>query len=388
MDLDTLTSFTLPRQMEESDPYRALYIHLPFCVKRCSYCDFHTAALSNHSERGSALMKDYGEQISLALMRATRAHLLDEISTIYIGGGTPTHAARELTSIMYTLSLMKVLTDDMEISFEANPESVTERIIADMWALGANRVSLGVQSFQDDELRGLGRVHSASDALRAIDTIQSRFTNVSIDLMCGIPYQTRESFRSSLETAISTGITHISIYPLTIEEHTPFAREVACGRMALPDDDVQADMMEDAFTILTQAGFKHYEVASYALDGYACKHNEAYWNAIPYLGVGAGATSMQQGSWGRVRHTSGKLDDRLTYTERLCEDAMLGMRQARGISLDLVHALKAEQLPVDEVLTRLIQTGLVEKKSDRFCPTHRGWLLGNEIFSAFLGLAS
>lgn len=366
------------------DPYRALYLHVPFCVKRCAYCDFATQAIPANDERIDA----YIEDLCLRIRRKAKEGELASLETVYIGGGTPTHIGMSrLSMLLYTLSLSMRLEPDVECSMEANPESLTGAMVRDIWALGVNRLSIGVQSFDDKVLSILGRAHSAETAKQAVAFAHERFDNVSVDLMCGIPGQSLESFEASVKTAVELGVSHVSVYPLTIEPHTPFDAMVLSGQLEEPDDDEEADHMQAAAHILTQAGFERYEVASYAKPGYQCKHNIAYWTGVPYLGLGRSAASMTQNAEHRMRVQDGQVTDDLNAAEMLAEDMMLGMRMSRGISDKLV-ARAAQVLPnTPNVLEQLARDGLVNHVGVRWQPTERGWLCGNELYGALFDLA-
>lgn len=388
------------------DPYKALYLHLPFCVKRCSYCDFATAAVP----RESSAIDEYVEDLCLQIRRKAKEGELAAIETVYLGGGTPSHVGiRRLSMLLYTLSLSMRLEPDVECTMEANPESLDERMVRDVWALGVNRLSLGVQSFDDVVLQTLGRAHSADDARRAIAAAQTRFQNVSIDLMCGIPGQSEDSFAASVREAVGLGVTHVSVYPLTIEPHTPFDEAVLAGNMEEPDDDVEACHMQAAARILTAAGFERYEVASYARPGFQSRHNTAYWTGVPYLGLGRSAATMTQNATRRMRVQDGRVTDDLNARQMAAEDLMLGMRMARGVSLGQLEAARALLPEAGKVFAELEQLGLVERvggdlpcewgcaKADaaeaaemdrvRFRPTERGWLCGNELYGRIYNLA-
>lgn len=365
------------------DPYKALYIHVPFCVKRCAYCDFATRAVP----ADDPAIAEYFENLILELRRWARRGELAAIETVYVGGGTPTHAGSHLTQLLYTLGLSMHLTDDVELTVEANPESLTERLVRDLWALGANRLSIGVQSFDDRLLHTIGRAHDADGARRAIEAAQTRFENVSIDLMCGLPGQTEEDFAACLEEAVARGVTHVSVYPLTIEDHTPFARMRDAGAIDEVDDDAEAAFMQQAAAMLTGAGFHRYEVASYARDGYESRHNTAYWTGKPYLGLGTSAATMTQNAERRMRMQDGMVTDDLDARQMAAEDLMLGMRMARGVTDEAV-ARVAQLLPaVPGVLDELAERGLVVHRNGAWQPTERGWLCGNELYGALFDLA-
>lgn len=366
------------------EPYRALYLHIPFCVKRCNYCDFATQAI----ETDSPVIDEYIEQLVLQIRQKAKEGELGHIETIYIGGGTPSYIGlSRLSMLLYTLSLSLRLEPDVECSMEANPESVNEHLIRDIWALGVNRLSLGVQSFDDDILALLGRAHSAQDAERAIICAQERFDNVSIDLMAGIPGQSDESFKSSVERALDLGVSHISIYPLTIEQNTPFYQQLMRGKLADTDDDVQAHHMQIAERLLREHGFERYEVASYAKPGYECKHNCAYWTGVPYLGLGVSAATMTQNDSRRMRIQDGQVTDDLNRAQMFAEDIMLGMRMSAGVSDELVEQAARELPKLTETLSSLVRRGFIEHSSSAWKPTETGWLCGNELYGEILDLA-
>lgn len=367
------------------DPYKALYLHVPFCVSRCGYCDFATRAVPCDDPR----IDEYVERLVMELRRAAKAGELSEIETAYIGGGTPTHiGSARLSSLLYALSVSADLTrDGFELSMEANPESLETRLVRDVWALGVNRLSIGVQSFDDDVLRRLGRAHDAQTARVAIEAAHDRFENVSVDLMCGIPGQSDESFEASVDEAIGLGVTHVSVYPLAIEAHTPFDQLVLAGEMDMPDDDVQAAQMERASMILEQAGYRRYEVASYAKPGFECRHNIAYWTGVPYLGMGDSAATMTQNAERRMRVTDGEVTDDLDRPQMEAEDLMLGMRLADGLPDGRIDEARGFLPGLDDALGELQESGYLEHVGKRWRPTRQGWLCGNDLFARLLDLA-
>jgi oxygen-independent coproporphyrinogen-3 oxidase len=370
------------RPSQLNDPYRALYLHIPFCKQRCGYCDFTAQAAAPGDPRVGA----YVERLVAEVRAASRDGLLGSIQSIYLGGGTPSYLGlRHLVSLVYTLSLSVSLHDDTEFTIEANPESLNAQMVRDLYALGVNRFSLGVQSFDDGELRGLGRIHDARMAREAIAAAQSRAANVSIDLMCGIPGQSRASWNRTLHEAVASGVGHVSVYPLVIEEGTPFAQAVDVGLIAPPDEDLQATMMEQAATVLEAAGLMRYEVASYAKPGYECRHNCAYWTGVPYLGLGTGAAGMHNTAQGRERLYDGTVVERLTKAEACAEDLMLGMRMTCGVGEAQVRETHASIRTIEVVFAELVEEGLAVLQDGRYRPTQRGWLLGNELYGRIWG---
>lgn len=367
------------------EPYRALYLHVPFCTRKCAYCDFRSDA----APRDDARMDAYLERMVLDIRRASREGLLGALETVYIGGGTPTHlGAARLSQLLYTLSLSMHLTPEVECTLEANPESLDERMVRDLFALGVTRISLGVQSFDDAVLRTLGRPHDAKAAVRALDAVKTRFENFSIDLMCGILGQSAASLISSVRTAVELDVPHVSVYPLTIEAGTVFARRVEEGRMEEPDVEIAAEQMELAADILESAGYRRYEVASYAKPGRECRHNIAYWTGVPYLGLGEGSVTMRQTGERRERLEDGEIVEVLDARQTLAEDLMLGMRMARGVGEAEVEAADLALDGCRAVFDDMAALGLVERAGGRFRPTRLGWLCGNEIYGRVLELAS
>lgn len=366
------------------DPYRALYIHIPFCVKRCSYCDFDTEAVSSQSAKIDVYIDDLISQ----LYHEAAAGKLDAIETVYVGGGTPSYIGIARLAMLFDALSQTVSTyDHVECSMEANPESLTERMVSVLRSKGVNRLSLGVQSFDDEILHILGRAHSAHDARHILAAARTYFDNISIDLMCGVIGQSQHSLEQSIREALNIGVSHISIYPLTVEPDTALDKAVREDKMNEPDNDVQASHMLAAAHMLESTGFKRYEVASYACSGFECRHNSAYWTGVPYLGLGRGATSMLQSECERIRVRNGQIIDRLDARQMTAEDLMLGMRMTRGVDDEQVK--RATMLLPDtyKVLFRLQDKGLVIHQNERWCPTERGWLCGNELYEALLDLA-
>ncbi len=366
------------------DPYQALYIHIPFCASRCAYCDFATEAVARTSPR----IEEYIESIIMKLREYARAGELAQIESIYIGGGTPTHiGSKRLIELIYAISLSLDLSSDVEFSVEANPESLDERMVKDMWALGVNRLSIGVQSFDDGCLKTLGRAHNSACAARAIEIARERFENVSIDLMCGLYGQTAQMLLRDIERGLQAGVTHLSLYPLTIEPLTPYYKRVMRGDLPDVDEDMQATMMEQASLLLTEHGFSRYEVSNFARDGYESRHNSSYWSGKPYLGIGYSAVTMTQNEHRRCRIQNNEVIDDLDRTQMAAEDAMLAMRMTKGLEVGRAQELACHLPALIPTLNRLEEIGLVRHTDDAWVPTERGWLLGNELYGELLSLA-
>ena len=366
------------------DPYKALYLHIPFCVKRCFYCDFDSSAMACDDPR----IDEYIDDLCVQIRRKANEGELADIRTIYVGGGTPSFIGNaRLTKLLYMLSVSVRLENVREFTMEANPESVNEALIKDIWALGVNRLSIGVQSFDDEVLALLGRAHTSQRAQEAIRCAQQRFENVSVDLMCGIPGQRIESLEESVTRAVELGVAHVSMYPLTIEPHTLLNNMIMAGEFPEPDEDEQAAHMECAERILTGAGFERYEVANYARPGFESAHNIAYWTGVPYLGLGRSATTMTQNAERRGRMRDGIVTDDLSKAQMVAEDIMLGMRLAKGVPDAQVDAASAVLPKLRETLDELRDDGLVTHGDGRYRPTHQGWLCGNELYGRIYDLA-
>ncbi len=269
---------------------RALYLHVPFCVRRCRYCDFYSSVVS----RDEPLVSAYAGALASLAARLGSAGSLRSVATAYVGGGTPTMAGVGLATLVSAVAAAAG-GGLAEFSSEANPESLPSDLAFRLADAGLTRVSLGVQSFRDEELARLGRSHDSRRASEAARAVVSAGLDLSCDLMCGIPLQTADSWRRSLEATLACGAGHVSCYPLTVEEGTELARRVDAGLEREPDEDFQAALMVDAARLLAEAGLARYEVASYALPGRRCAHNAAYWTGAPYLGLGPGASSMLEG---------------------------------------------------------------------------------------------
>lgn len=404
----------------------ALYLHIPFCQSKCAYCDFDSVAACSLDDARTA-QACYLDRLTNRVDAFGTAGLLDGVRTVYIGGGTPSLLGMRLVELVR--SVMQWCAPE-EFTCEANPESFTSSLALQLARAGVTRISLGVQSLQEEELKAVGRIHSATQALDAICYAKDAGLDVSCDLMCGLPLQTQDSWAKSVAGLIEAGPCHVSIYPLTVEDGTPLALKVDSGRLVLPDEDEQADEMELARRFLVEAGFAPYEVASYALPGHACRHNIAYWTGIEYLGLGRSAASMLSRDTfrmssslfsdleprdGAARIRVLQTDDaasafeieQLDIREAMAEDLMLACRMTRGIPQELLlraSAVFGKQIVAD-TCARAIELGLatwgapdgenyvdassggVDLFPGALAPTQQGWLEGNELFGLFWNLA-
>ncbi|MBS5477485.1 MAG: coproporphyrinogen III oxidase family protein [Coriobacteriia bacterium] len=268
----------------------ALYLHVPFCVARCRYCDFSTSAVPHEDP----LIGAYVGALRSLVRRAGKSGLLASIKTAYVGGGTPTMAGADLAELVREASAAcrQAGSPLGEFSSEANPESLDVDLVRSLAESGLTRISLGVQSLNDAELARLGRVHDRTRALQATSAVRDAGLDLSCDLMCATPLQTAESLEASLHGVLDAGASHVSCYPLMVEEGTPLWRACESGEEVWPEDDAEADLMLVAERVLSRAGLTRYEVASYARPGHVCQHNIAYWTGRSYLGLGTSAASM------------------------------------------------------------------------------------------------
>lgn len=267
--------------------YRALYLHIPFCRAKCLYCDFDSRALT-----GCALEEAIGaycEGLSAQVDAHGNAGELSEVETVYVGGGTPSLLGGRLVGLV---DLVRSYCEPVEFTCEANPESFTLDLAQALRAAGVTRISLGVQSLNASELKAIGRIHSAEQAMLAVAQAKAAGFSTSCDVMCGLPGQTLDTFAETLRSLVTLNPDHVSVYPLQLEEGTPLARMEEAGEMEVPDEDFQAQCMDLAAEVLEEAGYERYEVASYAKPGHRCRHNIAYWTGKPYLGLGRSAASM------------------------------------------------------------------------------------------------
>lgn len=396
----------------------ALYLHVPFCARKCAYCDFASWAKG----REDPLVDAYASALMAQVAEAAESGLLEACATAYVGGGTPTMLSPDRLGGLVE-AIREAAGGVGELSVEANPDSLGRDELAAIVEGGATRVSLGVQSLDDDELAMLGRVHDAQTATERVRAAVGEGLDVSVDLMCAIPGQTAESWRSTLEGVLDLGVGHVSAYPLELVPNTPLAELVGDDEPPWNEPEVQAARMEEAARMLSAQGYARYEVASYALPGKQCLHNEAYWTGVPYLGLGTWAASMlDRRGYERLRTLHASLPaldgdvwrvrvrvldgpdaiagarglaaarlelELLTCGQAHAEDLMLAMRMTRGAGRDLVgrarEALGASR--VDAAVRKVRERGLARWREGRLVPTHEGWLRGNELYGELWDLA-
>lgn len=265
----------------ETEPL-ALYVHWPWCVRKCPYCDFNSYGAPRCIPEAA-----YVTALTEDLAWAARAAAGRQVSSVFFGGGTPSlMSADGFSRLMDAIRRTVTLTEDCEISMEANPGTVERDRFKAYAAAGVNRISLGIQSFSNENLKRLGRIHSASDAMKAIEAAHEAFENINLDVMYALPGQTEKELETEIAAALAAATTHLSFYELTIEDGTAFGKRPPDG---LPEGDAAADMGQLVHERLTTGGFEHYEISGYAKPGRRCRHNRTYWTFGDYLGVGAGA---------------------------------------------------------------------------------------------------
>lgn len=264
-----------------------LYLHFPFCKKKCAYCDF-----TSYANCGEALVFSYLTALKREIRFAGERFPEARIDTVYLGGGTPSlMSGKDIESLFRTLRASFPHYAPEEVSVEVNPESASDDVLSAFRDAGVNRVSMGVQSLSDDNLRSVGRVHDAATARAAAARIAKKFDNFSLDIIVGLPYDTPQLVRDEVRE-VGGLAPHVSVYELTLEEGTPLAAAAEEGRVWLPDDDEIADYMETATDALAECGLERYEVSNFARRGFECRHNLGYWTREEYLGLGAGAHSL------------------------------------------------------------------------------------------------
>ena len=394
----------------------ALYLHIPFCSQKCFYCDFSSWSTRQEDSR----MNNYVKALKHQLDEAAQLGLLSATKTVYMGGGTPSLLGQDAVDLaQHVLSL----TQPTEFSIEANPDSLSDDLLASLATGGVTRISLGVQSFNDNELKRLGRIHSADLAYDRVIAAKEHAYDVSVDLMCAIPEQTERSWEYSLSRFVSLGVDHVSVYPLTIEDGTALAKQTQDKDIPWNAYDVQADRMQTASKMLQAAGFERYEVASYARNQKSCKHNKMYWTGESYFGLGTSAASMLTAfEYDTLAKENASLPSRpqdairvrlvvldspkkiaegvslfstefdvefLTHREAVAEDLMLHARLTEPIAPALLG--ESEQVfgasCLQEVFDACVQDELLEcvdaadfEIKASYKPTKKGWLLGNELY--------
>lgn len=379
----------------------AIYIHIPFCVRKCLYCDFLSAPASDETR------EQYVQALCREIREERKSYVNYKIETIFLGGGTPSLLSGEqLDRILGTVFDAYQVADDCEISMEVNPGTVTKEKLKAYKRAGVNRLSIGMQSAVEEELQSLGRIHSSEDAFDTYElAIKTGFNNINIDLMSAIPGQTKESWKESLKRILDLepAPAHVSAYSLIIEEGTPFFEKTP----TLPDEDTEREMYKITNDILSEAGYLRYEISNYAKPGFACRHNCTYWERGSYAGFGIGAASLvEQVRFSNTRNLKDYLGkylknatvaikenrQELSVEEQMEEFMFLGLRMMRGVSAGKFSDLFGRT--IDQVYPGIVEKycrqGLLQKIPEqgsgeaRIALTERGIDVSNVIMADFL----
>ncbi len=383
--------------MTNSSAPIGIYIHIPFCLHKCDYCDFYSLPIVD-----PIILENYTCSLIKELER--RASLINSpLVSIFLGGGTPSLLLpQQVERIVDSVFENYKTSSELEISMEANPATVNLQDLKGLRAAGINRLSVGVQSFADIELKTLGRMHGGHEAESMLrDVVKAGFTNFNIDLIYGLPGQTLSSWQENLSLAMNFNPQHISTYLLQLDESTPMARKVKAGTINLLDDELESQLYYTTLDFLAEQGYYHYEISNFARTGYECRHNLLYWQAQEYLGIGSGAVSFINRqrflNQANVNHyIEAILADHPAQTEiletmtprQLTADAIiLGLRLTGGIKredfrdrfgIDIMEEYR------DVINTCQIQ-GLLEIENDHIYLAPRAYFLSNQVFSQFMG---
>ena len=379
----------------------AIYIHIPFCVRKCLYCDFLSAPASDETR------EQYVQALCREIREERKSYVNYKIETIFLGGGTPSLLSGEqLDRILGTVFDAYQVADDCEISMEVNPGTVTKEKLKAYKRAGVNRLSIGMQSAVEEELQSLGRIHSSEDAFDTYNlAVKTGFNNINIDLMSAIPGQTIESWKESLKRILDLepAPAHVSAYSLIIEEGTSFFENTP----ALPDEDTEREMYKITNDILSRAGHVRYEISNYAKPGYACRHNCTYWERGSYVGFGIGAASLvDQIRFSNTRNLKDYLGkylknatvaikenrQELSVEEQMEEFMFLGLRMMRGVSAGKFSDLfgKTIEQVYPGIVEKYCRQGLLQKIPEqgsgevRIALTERGIDVSNVIMADFL----
>lgn len=372
------------------ESYQAVYVHIPFCVHKCAYCDFASYQIYNEH-----IMSDYARRLAEEISACTPALPVSPHATMYFGGGTPSVLPLDaMEAVVTALKERGFWQQPAEATLEANPGTVDLDKLQFYRQLGFDRLSLGIQSFQPAELASMGRVHTAEDAEAAIALArEAGFRRISGDLIYGYPGQTAASVRDSLERLLQTGVDHVSVYGLTVEEGTLLAKQVREGTAALPPEDETGAMYDFLMEALPQAGYQRYEISNFARPGQASRHNQVYWHYDPYLAFGAAACRFD----GICRETNprnltaylrGEAPEReeLSPEIRREELVFMSLRTAKGLSLaEFRQRTGSSFFPLyKEAFAACAERGWIAREGDRIHLTERGMQYGNLAFEEFL----
>ena len=366
------------------------YVHIPFCTQICYYCDFSKVFIKNQP------VDSYLEH----LLQEFHSYDIQKLRTLYIGGGTPTAlSASQLEVLLEGLTKNLDLSMLEELTIEANPGDLDADKIAVLQNSAVNRVSLGVQTFDDKMLKKIGRSHTEKDIYENIDRLKlAGFDNISIDLIYALPGQTMDQVRDNVAKAIALDIPHMSLYSLILENHTVFMNRMRRGKLPLPKEELEAEMFEYIIAELERAGFEHYEISNFSKTGFESRHNLMYWDNAEYYGIGAGASGYVNGvrykNHGPIRHYlkaveegSARInEEHLSQREQMEEEMFLGLRKKTGVSKTRFEEKfeRSFQELYGEIVKDLIQQGLIQLDGDSVRMTKRGLFLGDTVAERFI----
>ena len=366
------------------------YVHIPFCTQICYYCDFSKVFIKNQP------VDNYLEH----LLQEFHSYDIQKLRTLYIGGGTPTAlSASQLEVLLEGLTKNLDLSMLEELTIEANPGDLDADKIAVLKNSAVNRVSLGVQTFDDKMLKKIGRSHTEKDIYENIDRLKlAGFDNISIDLIYALPGQTMEQVKDNVAKAIALDIPHMSLYSLILENHTVFMNRMRRGKLPLPKEELEAEMFEYIIAELERAGFEHYEISNFSKQGFESRHNLMYWDNAEYYGIGAGASGYVDGvrykNHGPIRHYlkaveegSARInEEHLSQREQMEEEMFLGLRKKSGVSMARFEEKfeRSFQELYGAIVKDLIQQGLMQVEGDRVRMTKRGLFLGDTVAERFI----
>ena len=366
------------------------YVHIPFCTQICYYCDFSKVFIKNQP------VDSYLEH----LIEEYHSYDIKKLRTLYIGGGTPTAlSARQLAFLLEKLTDKLDLSYLEELTIEANPGDLDQEKIAVLKDSPVNRVSLGVQTFNDHMLKQIGRSHSEKDIYENIANLKKAgFDNISIDLIYALPKQTMEDMKINVAKAIALGIPHMSLYSLILENHTVFMNRMRRGKLPLPKEDLEAEMFEYIIAELKKAGFEHYEISNFSKPGFESRHNLMYWDNAEYYGIGAGASGYVDGvrykNHGPIRHylqaveagNARVQEEALTLNEKMEEEMFLGLRKKSGVSkkrFEEKFGISFEE-QYGAIVAELTEQGLLVPDRDIVRMTKQGLFLGDTVAEKFI----
>ncbi|HEN9471469.1 TPA: oxygen-independent coproporphyrinogen III oxidase [Streptococcus agalactiae] len=366
------------------------YVHIPFCTQICYYCDFSKVFIKNQPV----------DAYLQALIREFRSYDITELRTLYIGGGTPTSiSAVQLDYLLTELSRDLNLNTLEEFTIEANPGDLTVDKIEVLQKSAVNRVSLGVQTFNDKHLKRIGRSHNEAQIYSTIDALKTAgFQNISIDLIYALPGQTMDDVRSNVAKALSLNIPHLSLYSLILEHHTVFMNKMRRGKLHLPTEDLEAEMFEYIISEMERNGFEHYEISNFTKPGFESRHNLIYWDNVEYYGVGAGASGYLDGiryrNRGPIQHYlkgvsegNARLSEEvLSKNEMMEEELFLGLRKKEGVSIGKFEQKFGTSFEkrYGQIVQELQSDGLLKENNGFIQMTKKGLFLGDTVAEKFI----